>query len=158
MFFKSHLIHGEGEKERFRTWPKNIPIFSGSDKVYRHHYERYYEPWLKDIRCKPGLKIVEIGAERGRSLKVWDDFFTAPETIVGVAYGISQSRMFNRLGARTFVLWGDQSKNETMQELITKGPWDVIIDDGSHLPSHMIYTMFALWQSVKPGGLYIIEP
>lgn len=45
-----------------------------------------------------------------------------------------------------------------MQELITKGPWDVIIDDGSHLPSHMIYTMFALWQSVKPGGLYIIEP
>lgn len=148
----------KAKKKGFARGPKNIPIFSGSDKVYRHHYERYYEPWLKDIRCKPGLKIVEIGAERGRSLKVWDDFFTAPETIVGVAYGISQSRMFNRLGARTFVLWGDQSKNETMQELITKGPWDVIIDDGSHLPSHMIYTMFALWQSVKPGGLYIIEP
>lgn len=27
LFFKSHLIHGEGEKERFRTWPKKHPHF-----------------------------------------------------------------------------------------------------------------------------------
>jgi hypothetical protein len=38
-----------------------------------------------------------------------------------------------------------------------KGPFDVIIDDGSHVPAHMISTLFEMWPSVKPGGTYIIE-
>jgi len=34
---------------------------------------------------------------------------------------------------------------------------DVIIDDGSHLPSHMWYTLQQLWPLVKPGGYYVLE-
>lgn len=129
---------------------------SGSDKWGKHHYERYYEIWLKDLRCKPGLKIVEIGAEHGRSLSVWDKFFTQPDTVLGLAFGSSANGVEKVLGPKTKVIWGDQSKNETMQELIRRGPWDIIVDDGSHIPSHMKYSMFALWDSVKPGGYYII--
>ena len=129
----------------------------GSDKFHRHHYERYYEEWLKDKRCKPGLKIVEIGAEHGRSLKVWDDYFTSSKMVLGLAFGNSAAGVEKKLGPKTSVIWGDQSKNETMQELISRGPWDVIIDDGSHNPPHMVYSLFALWHTLKPGGLYIIE-
>eukprot|EP00957_Ditylum_brightwellii_P055978 4242076-Ditylum_brightwellii.AAC.1 len=32
------------------------------------------------------------------------------------------------------VHYGDQSKKETMDDLVRKGPWDIIIDDGSHFP------------------------
>ena len=100
---------------------------------------------------------MEIGAEHGRSLKVWDDYFTSPKTVLGLAYGNSAGGVEKKLGPKTTVIWGDQSKNETMQELIARGPWDIIIDDGSHEPSHMIYSLFSLWKSLKPGGLYVIE-
>jgi hypothetical protein len=44
-----------------------------------------------------------------------------------------------------------------MDHLIGQGPWDTIIDDGSHVPAHMTFSLFSLWNSIKPGGLYIIE-
>lgn len=33
----------------------------------------------------------------------------------------------------------------------------MIIDDGSHLPEHQWTTIEALWRTIKPGGVYIIE-
>jgi len=67
-------------------------------------------------------------------LKIWDDYFTSPKTVLGVAYGNSAGGVEKTLGPKTSVIWGDQSKNETMQDLISRGPWDVFIDDGSPVP------------------------
>ena len=33
----------------------------------------------------------------------------------------------------------------------------MIIDDGSHLPSHQLLSLETLWPSLAPGGLYIVE-
>ena len=38
-----------------------------------------------------------------------------------------------------------------------EGPFDIIIDDGSHLSLHQIGTFEALYGSLKTAGLYIIE-
>lgn len=35
--------------------------------------------------------------------------------------------------------------------------FDVVIDDGSHLPAHQLATLQNLWPLVKPGGIYCIE-
>jgi len=35
--------------------------------------------------------------------------------------------------------------------------WDIIIDDGSHIPEHQIRTFVHLFPYVSPGGLYILE-
>ncbi|MDA9821055.1 hypothetical protein N9C56_00790 [Paracoccaceae bacterium] len=35
--------------------------------------------------------------------------------------------------------------------------FDVILDDGSHVPEHQILTINKLWDLVEPGGIYIIE-
>jgi hypothetical protein len=37
------------------------------------------------------------------------------------------------------------------------GGWDIVIDDGSHLPRHQLVSFCALFPFVRPGGLYIIE-
>jgi len=37
------------------------------------------------------------------------------------------------------------------------GPFDLIIDDGSHRPAHWLASYRALAGRVKPGGFYIIE-
>ena len=33
----------------------------------------------------------------------------------------------------------------------------MIIDDGSHLPSHQLLSLETLWPALAPGGLYIVE-
>ena len=38
-----------------------------------------------------------------------------------------------------------------------EGPFDVIIDDGSHINAHQIFTFENLFSELKAGGLYIIE-
>merc|ERR1712029_878213 len=39
----------------------------------------------------------------------------------------------------------------------TGGNFDIIIDDGSHVPNHQLVSFETLWPSIKPGGMYIVE-
>ena len=41
---------------------------AGSDKVTQDGYDRVYTPLFEPLRAKP-VRIVEIGVERGRSMK-----------------------------------------------------------------------------------------
>lgn len=136
-----------------------LEIASGSDKYDRHHYERYYERWLAPYRQKSGASLLEIGAEHGRSLKMWSDYFTDPSLILGLAYGRNSDGVEERSQdlKAVSVYRGDQSSPETMAYLRSRGPFDVIIDDGSHVPDHMVYSFFSLWNSVKPGGIFVVE-
>jgi len=148
---------GVSEKDR----PTITELFqaSGTDKLSRHHYDRYYKHWLAPYRDKPEMTMLEIGADQGKSLKTWQDYFSDPKLIVGLAYGSPSAGVEGKTEslARVRVVRGDQSKKETMDELIQLGPWDIILDDGSHHPDHIIFSLWSLWTSVKPGGLYIIE-
>jgi len=38
-----------------------------------------------------------------------------------------------------------------------RGGWDIIIDDGSHVPRHQLITFTSLFPCVRPGGVYVIE-
>jgi hypothetical protein len=55
------------------------------------------------------------------------------------------------------VVTGDQFKEETMETLRKMGPYHIIVDDGSHVPAHMAFSLFSLWNSVEPGGVYVVE-
>lgn len=139
-------------------------VESKSDKYSKHHYEKYYEKWLAPYRETRGLKLLEIGANEGHSLNLWSNYFDKePEIIVGLAYGNAETIV--REGtftaeegkAKVTVIEGDQSSPDTIRKLIGMGPWDVIIDDGSHVPQHVLGTLFSLWSTIRNGGMYIIE-
>jgi hypothetical protein len=56
------------------------------------------------------------------------------------------------------VVQGDQSDKELLAELAgSYGPFDLVIDDGSHLGVHQHASFAALFPSVRPGGWYVIE-
>ena len=77
----------------------------GSEKFTLHHYERYYALWFKELRCKPILRLVEIGASQ-QSLKTWDKIFQSPsKTILGVA-GVGEPK--------DGLMIGDLSSENTM--------------------------------------------
>jgi len=57
------------------------------------------------------------------------------------------------------LLKGDQSETEFLDffKEETGGKFDVVIDDGSHVPSHQLTSFESLWPSIVPGGFYFIE-
>ena len=156
---------------------------AGTDKVWRHGYHRFYGTLLEPFRDKVGLKMLEIGVDDGRSMLPWIRFFAnaASDGIQGVAYiangdlATSVCAKENVTGCdKMKVFTGDQSDVAFLRRLIREGAglnpdaagkasdwdqggWDIVIDDGSHVPIHQLVTFAALFPFVRPGGLYVIE-
>lgn len=105
-------------------------------------------------------KIVEIGIggyshhnTGGQSLRTWHTYFPHSKVfgldIVDKSYHQNQR-------IRTFVC--DQSSEEQLHSFAKKnGHFDVIIDDGSHRPDHVILSFITLFPFLKSGGVYIVE-
>ena len=133
----------------------------GTDKSRRHHgYTEYYRRHLGYLRFKP-ITLVEIGVGGdaddslgGASLRMWRDYFFRGN-IVGVDL---HEKALRRLGPRVEVRQADQSSREDLEHLVrTISTPAVIIDDGSHVPSHIRLTFDILFPSLAPGGWFIIE-
>jgi hypothetical protein len=55
-------------------------------------------------------------------------------------------------------LQGDQADEVRLQEIADRyGPFDMVIDDGSHVTVHQAATIRALLPRVRSGGFYVIE-
>ena len=50
-----------------------------------------------------------------------------------------------------------QADAATLRECAEHGPFDLIVDDGSHFPEHQMLAFETLFAAVKPGGVFIIE-
>lgn len=123
-----------------------------------HHYGFTYGECLRPFRYKR-IKLLEIGvggyqdALGGRSLLAWKAFFPFGRI---VACDLLDKRELSTF--RTKVYQVDQSSTEALSRLQdAEAPFDIVIDDGSHLNSHQILTFEKLFDSVTEGGLYIVE-
>ncbi|MDA9370984.1 class I SAM-dependent methyltransferase [Gammaproteobacteria bacterium] len=130
-----------------------------SDKDF-HGYLDFYKKFFKPLRFRK-LKILEIGIgghleenHISGSLLMWASYFPRSK-IYGI--DLSSKPLFNRLSrVSTHVV--DQSSAQQLQEYISKhGPFDIIIDDGSHFTTHIHLTFDIFYPSLNFGGLYIIE-
>lgn len=159
-----HVVRGHmcaKVKETEPTLPTLSELLnrSGSDKFWRHRYDHFYVRWFEPYRRLVDVTMLEIGVQKARSLAFWNEYFLYPKQIIGLAYGKDSTGVEESAGSlsKVKVIRGDQSKLETMDVLKKMGPFDIIVDDGSHLPAHMIFTLFHLWPLVSRGGLYLIE-
>ena len=109
-------------------------------------------------------KVLEIGVETGRSHRLWLEYFPNAN-VYGYdifKYGVEE---FNRLQEgnpyldRSIMFEGDQSNVDDLQKFLSEhgGDFDMIIDDGGHTMEQMQTSLNYLWNSLKSGGLYVIE-
>jgi len=144
-----------------------IMTASGTDKVSLHGYHRYYEDLFAPYRDQLGLRFLEIGAASGSSLQAWVEYFSNAQSIAGVAYGADPGQAKERACAlsqklcETVEIYSvDQSNVTQLQSMVSESGaagWDIIMDDGSHHPMHMLTSFKHLFPSVRAGGLYIVE-
>ena len=132
----------------------NLAIRYGTDKSSdKHNYCIKYEKYLPFNRYDK-LNILEIGVLDGKSLLTWKDYYYR-SNILGIDINpdckkYEEDRISVEIGSQADDKFLNQISNEY-------GPFDFILDDGSHLNEHVIYSFETLFQYVKSGGLYIVE-
>jgi len=140
--------------------PKNelFDIFAADTNVHKwHHYFDIYSKHFEAYRNRP-IKMLEIGVFRGGSLRMWKEYFHADSTIVGI--DIDKSCKDHEIADRNvFVRIGSQADPEFLAKVNEEfGPFDIILDDGSHKTHHQNISFGALFRpALKDGGCYMVE-
>jgi SAM-dependent methyltransferase len=157
-------------------WPNNhspdaaalgeLLLEHGSDKSTHHDYHEVYASLL-DRRAR--LRILEIGlgtnnlaiqsnmglgGRPGASLRAFRDW--APHAAIFGA-DVDRDILFEEERIKTFFV--DQTNTESLKLLSSQvgANFDLIIDDGLHLPHANLNTIEALLPLLKPGGTMVIE-
>lgn len=133
-------------------------LMKKSDKGFHHGYHRFYYPLLKEYEFEP-VRFLEIGVDDGKSMVIWKQFFKNANHIYGIGYKNYQTKYKEVVDDNMTLFMGDQSNVQFLNKMKqdTGGNFDIIVDDGSHVPSHIKVSFENLWPVLKPGGMYIIE-
>ena len=119
-----------------------------------HNFGPAYERFLSPLR-ETATSVLEVGVYRGASLKLWRDYFPAAR-IVGV--DIHPRAVHKVSDPRVKIELGDQGDACFLLRLGRDyGPFDLLVDDGSHKWRHQILFYKTLWPFLKPGGIMAIE-
>jgi cephalosporin hydroxylase len=143
-------------------WGRNLPALAeyfGTDKWGSHWYAQHYQRHFAALRRRP-LRILEIGiggygdpTKGGESLRMWKAYFPRA-SICGV--DIQDKHVHDERRIRTFV--GSQDDEVFLQRLSREqGPFDIVIDDGSHMNVHVIRSFQILFPLLKEDGIYVVE-
>lgn len=121
-----------------------------------HNYCRQYENLFKDYREK-SLTFLEIGVFQGESIKIWREVFHNAIKIVGIDIN-PECKQYENPDKSIFVEIGDASNPEFITFINNKyGPFDVVLDDGSHTNKDVINSFELIFPTMKDDGLYLVE-
>lgn len=117
----------------------------------RFGFIEIYEKYFNEVKNEK-LNILEIGIDKGDSLRIWRDYFPNAK-ICGLDI---DKKDFKINGVEFF--FGDQSDKNFLKTIIDKyNSFDIIIDDGSHISKHIITSFNYLYPYLNDNGLYIVE-
>jgi hypothetical protein len=124
-----------------------------TDKVVHHGYHRFHPWFLREFQGKE-VRLLEIGLDRLGSVRLWQRYFAEGLRLHGIDRDEKPSG-----GANIQFHKVDQGSAAELQRFAASvgTTFDVILDDGSHVPGHQILSLTTLWPLLVPGGVYIIE-
>jgi hypothetical protein len=139
----------------------------GSDKSILHDYHLMYGNLFDDRYAVRNVLEIGIGTNStgvlsnmgrhgtpGASLRAFSRFF--PHSML-IGLDVDRSILFNCERIRTyFVDQLDPSTFDSIEEL-EGALFDLIIDDGLHLPTANLISMQKLLRKLRPGGWFVVE-
>jgi len=137
--------------QRTRFWSEFLSNTGRPAHKWTHYFPAY-ERHLERFVNQP-VTLLEIGCGRGGSLQLWKRCLGPFARIVGV--DIDQ-RCSSFEESQIEVRIGDQSDPGFLASLVDEfAPLDVVIDDGSHVMSHICASFDALYPHTT--GVYVVE-
>ena len=143
-----------------------------SDKQSQNGYAPIYHALFKHLRDQP-IALLEIGIgtvipgaycsmyghdlpgyRPGASLRAWQDYFAN-----GVIHGIDvQPDTMIVDEPRIVTAICDSTDPATAKAYLARtSGYDVIVDDGAHIPELQMRTLRNFYPGLRPNGLYVIE-
>lgn len=110
------------------------------------HYFPIYERHFARFRGQ-SPRVLELGVDHGGSLQLWKRYFGKGAEIIGVDLEIAA--MFEEDQIKTHCM------DQTSKLIAELGPFDIVIDDGSHQAEHQMISFDNLWPRCQ--GVYLIE-
>ena len=124
-----------------------------------HGFSKIYAQHLDHLKNK-NIKILEIGSFAGASAAAFSKYFTKSNIYcfdVNISNFIYSSKNIHVYGLNI----NDEHEVKKILKKITleteSNFFDIIIDDGSHYLSDILFSLKNLFRYVKKGGFYIIE-
>jgi hypothetical protein len=143
-------------------WSRNLPalaLYFGTDKWGSHWYAAHYQTHFAALRRKR-LRLLEIGVggeedpqSGGASLRMWKAYF--PNARI---YGLDIADKSPHDESRIKTFQGSQDDEGFLRQLSHHaGPFDIVIDDGSHINAHVIGSFGTLFPLLSEHGIYVVE-
>ena len=130
------------------------PIKKDKKIVDGHSYHKFYEKFFKPKKSKAS-NILELGSFKGNATAAFYFYFKNANFISCDLYTdffIYKSKRIKQLEI------DNSSETELKDKIINKSLlFDIIIEDAGHYLKDQIISLFILFQSLKPGGIFVIE-
>jgi len=113
-------------------------------------YERHFRKFVNQ-----SVNFWEIGVNKGGSLQMWKRYFGPFAQIIGIDINPDCTYLKED---QIEICIGDQSDSDFLQNCLDKyGPPDVVLDDGSHVMSHIYASFSFLYDKLSKNGVYMVE-
>jgi len=133
---------------------KLIEAAKQREKGQIHRWQHYFEAYDFHFQFKSIKRLLEIGVKDGGSLWMWKKYFPDTE-IVGIDYD-KKCKQWEGEGIEIYI--GDQTDGRFLNKVNEDvGPFDIVIDDGSHKMFDQKFTFALLFPLLNDGGIYVIE-
>lgn len=138
---------------------RKLSLAFSTDKWGSHYYSDIYNLYFMKFKKKK-INVLEIGIGGyddpelgGNSLRMWRTFFSKAHI-----YGIDIYDKSPHNENRITTMKGSQIDDCFLEACLNKmGHVEIIIDDGSHVNSHVIHTFCKLFPKLSVGGIYVVE-
>jgi hypothetical protein len=118
---------------------------------YLIEYHRVFESFKGKL-----IRLLELGVQNGLSILMWKEYFQGRAEIVGIDISPRPARFPD--DPRVSFFQGGQDDPAVIAAASGGRPFDVIIDDASHLGFLTARSFALLFPTLlNPGGVYIIE-
>lgn len=152
------LLAGTGELlQLFRNYPNDENHLSF---LRWEHYAGFYELNFRhfDWYDRP-IRMLEIGVLNGGSAYIWKDYFrNTGLTYVGIDINPLCKQLENKSKGIHIEIGSQDDANFLRNVCARYGPFDIVIDDGSHITSYIVDSFEALWPScMADNAVYVVE-
>ena len=124
------------------------------NKIQGHQYAFFYDKYFTDIKNNQ-LNILELGSFKGGAAAAFSFFFKNSKIYSGDLY----PDIFNFYSKKIVNFKIDTSSEESINKFVEKVnlKYDIVIEDAGHFLKDQIISLFLLFKTLKPKGIFVIE-
>jgi len=159
-------INIDNDSINFKTLDELL-YFYGSDKsnIFKknnlsgHGFSKFYSYHLNNLKKKK-IRILEIGSFSGASAAAFSKYFDQSTIFcfdINISNFVYSSKNIHVFGLDINNINSVNKALKKIKSLSKVEMFDVIVDDGSHYLSDILFSLKTFFKLVNKGGFYIIE-